>query len=293
MMKSMTGYGRREGTWKGGAVTLELRAVNHRYCEMVVRLPKMLSSLEDGIKRAVLRRILRGRVEVSIALQGQPEGVKTLSLDRPLAKQYYRAFRELQRQLGVPGAVDLAMLAGSRELITMTERPLGEDRQLTRMVLRLVGGALSDLEAMRRREGAALARDIKKRLRIIAAARAQIERRMPVVVREYFSRMKARVEKLVGEGKADDTRLNHELASYADRCDVTEELTRIRSHIAQFDLAFTSREPVGRMLDFLLQEMGREVNTLGSKANDAEISLSVVRMKGELEKIREQVQNIE
>ncbi len=293
MMKSMTGYGRREGTWKGGAVTLELRAVNHRYCEMVVRLPKMLSSLEDGIKRAVLRRILRGRVEVSIALQGQPEGVKTLSLDRPLAKQYYRAFRELQRQLGVPGAVDLAMLAGSRELITVTERPLGEDRQLTRMVLRLVGGALSDLEAMRRREGAALARDIKKRLRIIAAARAQIERRMPVVVREYFSRMKARVEKLVGEGKADDTRLNHELASYADRCDVTEELTRIRSHLAQFDLAFKSREPVGRMLDFLLQEMGREVNTLGSKANDAEISLSVVRMKGELEKIREQVQNIE
>ncbi len=293
MMKSMTGYGRREGTWKGGAVTLELRAVNHRYCEMVVRLPKMLSSLEDGIKRAVLRRILRGRVEASVALQGQPEGVKTLSLDRPLAKQYYRAFRELQRQLGVPGAVDLAMLAGSRELITVTERPLGEDRQLTRTVLRLVGGALSDLEAMRRREGAALARDIKKRLRIIAAARAQIERRMPVVVREYFSRMKARVEKLVGEGKADDTRLNHELASYADRCDVTEELTRIRSHLAQFDLAFKSREPVGRMLDFLLQEMGREVNTLGSKANDAEISLSVVRMKGELEKIREQVQNIE
>ena len=293
MIKSMTGYGRQEGAWRAGSLTVELRAVNHRFCEVVVRLPRFLSSLEDAVKRTVLRRVLRGRVEVSGSLQGGRESVKTVSLDRSLAKQYHRALRDLQRHLGVGGTIDLAMLAGARELISVTEQPLADDRDVQRTLLRLVGRALSDLDAMRRREGGVLSRDIKKRVQVIGHSRTLIERRVPAVVQAYFSRMKSRVEKLLGGESPDLGRLNQELALYADRCDVTEEVIRLGSHLAQFGEGLKGRDAVGRTLDFLLQEMGREVNTIGSKANDAQITVHVVRMKGELEKIREQVQNIE
>ena len=267
--------------------------MNHRFCEVVVRLPKSLSSLEDPLKRTILRRVLRGRVDVVVSLQAQRDGVKTLSLDRSLAKQYHRALRDLQRQLGLGGTIDLAMVAGARDLISVTEQPLVEDRDVQPTILRLVGGALSDLDAMRRREGGELGRDIKKRLQVIGRNRMMIERRVPLVVQAYFSRMKSRVERLVGQEKADLNRLSQELALYAERCDVTEEVIRLGSHLAQFDEALKSRDAVGRTLDFLLQEMGREVNTIGSKANDPQITTLVIKIKGELEKIREQVQNIE
>ncbi len=289
----MTGYGRREGAWRAGSLAVELRAVNHRFCEVVVRLPKSLSSMEDALKRTVLRRVLRGRVEASVSFQGQREGAKTLSLDRSLAKQYHRALRDLQRHLGVKGTIDLAMLAGARDLISVTEQPLVEDRDIQRTLLRLTGGALSDLDAMRRKEGGVLSQDIKQRLQVIGRNRTLIQRRVPVVVQAYFSRMKSRIEQLLGENKADLSRLNQELAQYAERCDVTEEVVRLGSHLAQFDEALKGRDTVGRTLDFLLQEMGREVNTIGSKANDAQITGLVVKIKGELEKIREQVQNVE
>ncbi len=289
----MTGYGRREGAWRAGSLAVELRAGNHRFCEVVVRLPKSLSSMEDALKRTVLRRVLRGRVEASVSFQGQREGAKTLSLDRSLAKQYHRALRDLQRHLGVKGTIDLAMLAGARDLISVTEQPLVEDRDIQRTLLRLTGGALSDLDAMRRKEGGVLSRDIKQRLQVIGRNRTLIQRRVPVVVQAYFSRMKSRIEQLLGENKADLSRLNQELAQYAERCDVTEEVVRLGSHLAQFDEALKGHDTVGRTLDFLLQEMGREVNTIGSKANDAQITGLVVKIKGELEKIREQVQNVE
>lgn len=293
MIKSMTGYGRREEVWKHGAAAVEVRAVNHRFCEIVARLPKTWLSLEESVKRAIQRRVLRGRIEVAVSLQDQRAGLKTLSLDRSLAKQYYRAFRELKQQLGLPGSVDLSMLAGTRDIIAVTEQPPRQDRRLQRTILRLLAGALSDLEAMRRREGKALSQDIKKRLRTIAGAKVQVERLTPRVLQDSQDRMRARVEKLLGADRPDLGRLNQEFAIYAERSDVTEELVRLGSHLAQFELALRSREAVGRTLDFLLQEMGREVNTIGSKANDAHISMHVVKIKGELEKIREQVQNIE
>lgn len=293
MMRSMTGYGRREAVWAGGSVTVELRSVNHRFCEVVTRLPKSLSSLEDDLNRTIQRRCARGRIELTVSLMGNREGEKSLGLDRELARQYHRLLRELQRELRLGGTIDVALLAGLRDIVTVIERPV-EDRPLKRIVKRLVAGAASDLDAMRRREGEALARDAKARLQMIRDETNIIGSRAPLVVQEYFDRMKARVEKLVGaDAPMDLSRLNQELAQYADRCDLTEELTRLSSHLTQFEAAFKSREPVGRTLDFLLQEMGREVNTIGAKANDAEISLHVVKIKGELEKIREQVQNIE
>jgi uncharacterized protein (TIGR00255 family) len=292
MIRSMTGYGRREAAPEGWAVAVEARAVNHRFCETVIRLPKTLASLEDELKRAVQERCQRGRIELTVALIGEEESKKTLSLDRPLARQYYRLLRDLQRELHLGGTVDLAVLAGFRDIVSISERTVG-DQRLKWTVRRLARGALSDLDSMRRREGRILTRDVKSRLRLIRAVVTAIGKRAPLVVQGYFERMKARVEKLVGPGQTDASRLNQELAQYADRCDLTEELTRLGSHLVQFDGVLRSREAAGRTLDFLLQEMGREVNTIGAKANDAEISTHVVRVKGELEKIREQVQNIE
>ncbi|MBI3603453.1 MAG: YicC family protein [Nitrospirae bacterium] len=292
MIKSMTGYGRAESAWAGGAVTVELRAVNHRFCEVVTRLPRTLSGLEDDLKRTVQGRCQRGRIELSVSLTGVTEGEKALSLDRSLAKQYYHLLRDLQRELRLGGTVDVALLAGFRDIVTVSEQPVVTPR-LKQLVKRLAAGALDDLDAMRRREGLALARDTKVRLRLVRKEAQAIGIRAPLVVRGYFDRMKERVEKLAGTAPIDQGRLSQELAQYADRCDLTEELTRLNSHLSQFDAALKSRESVGRTMDFLLQEMGREVNTIGSKGNDAEIAAHVVHIKSELEKIREQVQNIE
>lgn len=292
MIKSMTGYGRAESAWAGGAVTVELRAVNHRFCEVVTRLPRTLSGLEDDLKRTVQGRCQRGRIELSVSLTGVTEGEKALSLDRSLAKQYYHLLRDLQRELRLGGTVDVALLAGFRDIVTVSEKPVVTPR-LKQLVKRLAAGALDDLDAMRRREGLALARDTKARLRLVRKEAQAIGIRAPLVVRGYFDRMKERVEKLAGTAPIDQGRLSQELAQYADRCDLTEELTRLNSHLSQFDAALKSRESVGRTMDFLLQEMGREVNTIGSKGNDAEIAAHVVHIKSELEKIREQVQNIE
>ncbi|MGH7167254.1 MAG: YicC/YloC family endoribonuclease [Nitrospiraceae bacterium] len=292
MITSMTGYGRREAVWRGGSVAVELRSVNHRFCEVVIRLPRALSSLEDDFKRRIQRRCTRGRIELAVSLHGGKDSGRTISLDHSLAKQYHRLLGDLKQELHLGGTIDVALLAGFRDIVSVSDQPV-VDRRMTGIVRRLVAGALADLDAMRRREGAALARDAKSRLQVIRQAAAGIATRTPLVVQEYFDRMKARVEKLVGLGQADPGRLHQEIALYADRCDVTEELTRLESHLAQFTTALNGGGPVGRTLDFLLQEMGREVNTIGSKANDAEISTHVVQIKGELEKIREQVQNIE
>lgn len=292
MIRSMTGYGRREAAWAGGAVIVEVRAVNHRFCEIVTRLPRALSALEEDLKSAVQRRCARGRIELSVTLGGGGEAEKTVSLDRSLARRYHRLLRDLQQELKLGGTVDVGLLAGFRDIMVVSEQPVSEAK-LVQTVKRLATGAVTDLDAMRRREGAALAQDMKGRLGVIREAMGQVAVRAPLSVRAHFERMKARVEKLMGAAEVDPARLTQELAIFADRSDITEELTRLGSHLAQFEEGLKGREPIGRTLDFLLQEMGREVNTIGSKANDADIAVQVVRIKGELEKIREQVQNIE
>ena len=292
MIRSMTGYGRREARWQRGSVTVEVRAVNHRFLEVVTRLPRSLSDLEEPFKKAVQQRCLRGRVEVTVSLGGEKGGARTVSLDRALARQYHQALRELQKDLRIGGAIDIALLSGFRDIVVVADEP-GDGSRLGRLALRLLSGALGDADRMRRREGAALAKEIKDRLHSIRKAKRQIVERAPEVAREAFARMKARVEKLLGSEPPDVGRLNQELAIYADRYDITEELVRLESHMVQFDHALRRNGSVGKTLDFLLQEMGREANTIGSKAADAEIASQVVHIKAELEKIREQVQNVE
>ncbi len=293
MTRSMTGYGRREGAWSGGSVAVELRSVNHRFCEIVVRLPKNLSPMEEHVKGTIQQHCQRGRIEAIITVQGVREAGRVLSVDRSLARQYYRALHELKKELGIPGTIDLAMLAHNKDIIAMTDQPLVQDARLKKTVHRLLGGALSDLDAMRRREGQILGADIQKRIEVIEKTSSLIEQRTDVAVQNYFQRLKVRINKFLDDNQMDPSRLGQELAVYAERCDVTEEITRLGSHLLQFKRALKTRGSVGKTLDFLLQEMGREVNTIGSKANDTEISMHIVKIKGELEKIREQVQNIE
>ena len=291
MIKSMTGYGRGETTGAGASVTAELRSVNHRFCEIVVRLPKSLGSIEEALKRSIQQKCARGRIELGVTLGGGKEA-KTLSLDHTLARQYHGLLRALKKELHLSGSIDVAVVAAFRDIVSIAERP-PDQRRLSQAVKRATATALAALDAMRRREGAALANDLTQRLASVRTYVGAIADRAPAVARDHFDRMKARIEKLAGSADLDAVRLQQELAVFADRCDISEELTRLRSHLDQFEHAMTSEDPVGRTLDFLLQEIGREVNTIGSKGNDAEVAGHVVALKSEIEKIREQVQNIE
>lgn len=292
MIRSMTGFGRCEGAHQKTALVVEVRAVNHRFLEVAVRLPRTFNELEDPFKKAVQQCCRRGRVDVTLSFHGGKSGSRAVTLDHALAGQYYQKLGELKKTLKVSGKVDLALLAGFREIISVSES-VEADPQLSRLATRLLAQALDDLDRMKRREGTALAKAIQRHLEAIRRAKTLVSEKAPGLADDAFQRMKARVEKLMGAEVPDPTRLHQELAVFADRYDITEELVRLDSHMVQFDRTLKSHEAVGKTLDFLLQEFGREVNTIGSKANDVEITTRVVQMKAELEKIREQVQNVE
>lgn len=292
MIQSMTGFGRRQTSWQDGSVTVEIRSVNHRFLEVACRLPRSLSHLEETLKKAVQQRCARGRIDLTVSLQGARSKAGTVNLDQSLVKQYHQTLRTLKRSLKLRGAIDLALLVGLRDVVSVSDQP-PEDPKLGKLVVRLVAESLDDLAGMRSREGKALAKDMLARLRVIGDQRLRVAARAPLVTHEAFDRMKGRVEKLLGDAVPDIARLHQELAAFADRTDITEELVRLDSHMVQFAEILNRSEPVGKTLDFLLQEIGREVNTIGSKANDAEIAGHVIQMKTELERIREQVQNVE
>ncbi|MEK7800809.1 MAG: YicC/YloC family endoribonuclease [Nitrospirota bacterium] len=292
MIKSMTGFGRRQGLWSDGTVSVEVRSVNHRFLETSIRLPKSLSGLEDRFKKMIQQQCVRGRVDLAVLLQGSRGSVREVQLDLGLAKQYHQALRTLQRTLKLKGSIDIGLMAGFRDIVALSEQA-ADDPKLTKVVEKLWLLAVSDMVKMREKEGALLAQDILARLEHVRECRSSVSSRAPFIAQETFDRMKQRVEKLLADAIPDLPRLNQELALYADRCDITEELVRLDTHMIQFERAIQGTESVGKTLDFLLQELGREVNTIGSKSNDAAIRADVVQMKAELERIREQIQNVE
>ncbi len=292
MITSMTGFGRRQGAWLDGTVTVEVRSVNHRFLETSIRLPRLMGSLEELFKKAVQEHCSRGRVEMTVSLQGGRGSARSLQLDAGLAKQYYQALRTLQRTLKLGGSIDIGLMAGFRDIVVLSDQPV-DNPKLAKLVEKLGLQALRDLAGMRKKEGAHLTQDLLSRLRAIGALKQQVAERAPAVSQESFARMKERVKKLLNGDVPDIPRLNQELAIFADRGDITEELVRLDAHMIQFNQTVHSVQPAGKTLDFLLQEMGREINTIGSKANDATIAAAVVQMKAELERIREQVQNVE
>lgn len=292
MIKSMTGFGRREGTYAEASITIEVRSVNHRFLETSIRLPKSMGMLEEVLKKIVQQHCARGRVDLTVILQGGRGNGRLPQLDENLAKHYHQSLRTLQRTLKLKGSIDIALLAGFRDVIVLSDQTT-DDPKLLKFIEQLGAKAIRELVAMRKKEGELLAKDILDRLNCVRTCKATISSRAPSVAQEIFGRMKLRVEKLIGDAVPDLPRLNQELAIYADRCDITEELVRLDAHMIQFEQAVQHSEPVGKTLDFLLQEMGREVNTMGSKANDSVVAAEVVRMKAELERLREQVQNVE
>lgn len=292
MVLSMTGYGR--GAAFDGDVTAiaEVRSVNHRYLDVRVRVPGRLLALEDSVRQAVQRRIHRGRVEITVTVEDSAEQSRTLTVDRGLLKQVRAALEEARAALGADDPLRLDHLALIPGVFRMEEREADLDRYRS-VVDAALAEALSGVIAMRRAEGQALADDIAARVEMVERLMRSVEQRVPEVIREAHTRLRRRVAELAADLPVDEGRLETEMAILADRGDVSEETARIASHIAQLRTLLQEGGPVGRKLDFLLQELNREWNTIGSKANDAVIAQAVVDARAELEKIREQAQNIE
>jgi uncharacterized protein (TIGR00255 family) len=293
MIRSMTGFGSAEAVTPAGRFRVEARAVNHRYAEVVVRLPRELAALEDRVRGAIQGRVLRGRVEVSIMRDERAGRTRTVRSDADLARAYAQALRELADVLGVPYDVGVSLIATFPDVLKVEEAR--EDLEaLWPAVEEAVEEAVAALVAMREAEGRRLAQDLQARLDRVEERVSQVERRAPAVAADHAQRLRQRLAQLLGEVPVDEQRMAMEVAVWAERADVSEELTRLRSHLAQFRHDLTAASgAVGRRLEFILQEMVREANTIGAKANDLEIARAVIAIKSELESLREQVQNIE
>ena len=292
MVKSMTGYGKAEHATGTGRVIVEIRSVNHRYGEMTIKMPRTWLALENEVKKCVATRIKRGKVDVFVQRETGAGEASLPQANLPLARAYFAALLALKEELGLDEPVSLDQIAAQKDVLVSGEAEVNAD-ELQEELLSVVNAAVDNLEAMRSREGETLLADIRQRRELLASLIEGIAARAPQVPAEYAVRLRERLAQLLRDAAVDEGRLAQEVALLADRSDITEELVRFRSHLEQFDAALKMGEPVGRKLDFLLQELNREANTIGSKANDAEVAAAVVALKAELEKIREQVQNIE
>jgi len=292
LMKSMTGYGRGEAQGCQYRVMVEMRSVNHRYLEISSRLPKQLNMLEEMLKKLVQAELHRGKVDIFLSLE-QPGGKKVeLTLDKELTIAYHNSLKQLAALTELPltlSAQDFATLPG-----VLTPEALADDvEEIALLAAAALKEALTQLMQMRGREGQNLQNDIASRIARLRFLTEEINALAPQLLLEQQQKLRKRIEELLADISVDEARLANEVAYLADKADINEELTRLHSHCEQAEAAFALDEPVGRRLDFLLQEMNREINTVGSKSNSLNISNLVIEMKSELEKIREQVQNIE
>ena len=291
-MRSMTGYGRGEADCDGVKLSVELNTVNRKQSEIVLNLPRDLTELETRIRQAINARVSRGRTNVLIAYHATADGTRRLALDVKLACSYQDAMRALQKKLGAPGQITIDTILQAPGVMRPPEEVLDVDRAWP-AIERALEHALSDLIKMREREGKHLAKDLIRRSQAIRGLLKEIRASHPDVVKKFRSALTERIGRSGLVVGIDDERLAREVFLFADRSDISEELTRLESHLAQFAHHLRKDEPVGRALEFIVQEISRELNTLGAKANDADIAQRVVACKTELEKIREQVQNLE
>jgi uncharacterized protein (TIGR00255 family) len=288
----MTGFGAGDLTTVAGRYVVEARSLNHRFLEVAVRLPRDLAALEERIRALVQAKILRGRVEIAIIRDNYGKRVRTAKVDVDLAKAFTNALNDLKQTLGLPGTPDLSMLVGLPDLIKI-EEPKEDLEEIWPSIAAGLGQALSRLVTMREDEGGRLARDLEERMTHLEQRVAEVERRAPTVIKEYAARLSRRIGELMGAIPVDEGRVAAEVAIFADRSDISEEVTRSRSHLAQMRQTLVADGAVGRTMEFIVQELGREANTMGSKANDLEIARAVIAIKGELESLREQIQNVE
>lgn len=291
-MKSMTGYGRARQVLHGRTVTVELRAVNHRYLDCTVKAPRQFGFLDDAVKKAAAARIARGKTEIYVSVETDEGGDLSVTVNHALAERYLAALRELSEKYGLRDDVTVMSLAKLPDVLG-SERIEQDADELTQDVLTVFAEACDGFNQMREREGEKLAEDVRNRAAVIETLVGEVEKRSPERVAEYREKLLARMREVLESTDIDETRIVTEAAIYADKTAVDEETVRLRSHLHQLDGMLNEAKPVGRKLDFLVQEMNREANTIGSKANDVEMAQTVVNIKSEIEKIREQIQNIE
>ena len=288
----MTGYGRAVQTIDGREITVELRSVNNRYLDCTVKLPRMFSFAEDGVKSRVKAAVSRGKVDVYIGVNTAQAADVQVAVNRPVLEGYLAALRQIEADYGVRDDVTVMSLSRLPDVFSV-EKTEEDEQKLTQDILSVAEEAISRYNTMRETEGAALEADLRGRAATILERVALVEARSPVTVAEYRERLRQKMQEVLQNTAIDEGRILQEAAIYADRIAVDEETVRLRSHLAQLGDMLTKGGAIGRKLDFLLQELNRETNTIGSKCNDLELSNIVVEMKAELEKIREQTQNIE
>lgn len=294
MIKSMTGYGRSESVMGERKYVVEVKSLNHRFLEVTIRMPSLLFPLELDIKKKIGEHCSRGRIEAIIRMDfaNDREGEGRYELNLPLIRNYYEVLAKLKRELNLKDDITLQMMAGCKDAFVPLD-PSVDTTVILRELGQVLDEAMTALKDMRSREGENLYRDLTYRIDSINRALHVIALRAPQVVMEYQQKVMEKIKELIGEGNLDELRLNQEVAIMAEKSDMTEEIVRLGSHIHQFGDLIQSDETVGRKIDFLIQEMIREVNTIGSKSGDLEISRNIVEIKSELAKLREQVQNIE
>ncbi len=294
MIKSMTGYGRSEAALGGRSVVVEIKSLNHRNLEVIVRLPAFLSFLEMDIKKRLNEKISRGRVEVGIRFDAEAgiDGGEKLSVNLPLIRDYYSLLSDIKKELGLDDEITLDVIARLKNGIYMSDVEI-DPEESWETISGALDKAIDSLIAMKEKEGEILCDDFIERLALTEKYIKNLELRSPQVALEYQARLKERIAELAGGVEIDEARVSQEVAILAEKSDINEETVRLASHIVQFREMIKEGGAIGRKLDFLLQEMHREINTIGSKSGDLEISHNVIEIKTELAKLREQVQNIE
>ena len=288
-MKSMTGYGKGEAADEHRKVTVELKAVNNRYLEINTRFSKALNFVDDAVRKAISAVVRRGTVDVMYTYTLTGESDKAVHVDMPLASEYLSAAKSMRDELALADDITVMGILRLPDVLSLTAAE-GDRDEITALFVSATQNAAAELDKMRCVEGAGVKADFKKLIGNIVKALTSVVARAPKVVVDYRDK---RITELLDGVAPDETRIAMEVAVFADKCDINEEISRLTSHIDQFLAAIESEEPQGRRLDFLSQEMNREINTMGSKANDLELTKLVIEMKNELEKIKEQIRNVE
>lgn len=289
---SMTGYGSAKGSVEGQEITVELKSVNNRYLDCSIRLPRNFLFAEDTVKQAVSAGVSRGKVDVFVSAQASQDSGTVVSVNEELARGYRDAVARIAETLGLESGLNAFSLARFPDVLTVERRELDKDKAAAALS-EITAKAVEEFNAMREREGERLRRDMLGKLETIEGLVSVVEERSPQTVKEYRERLEARLRDILADRSLDEQRVITEAAIFADRTAVDEETVRLRSHIAQFRTMLEEGSPIGRKMDFLVQEFNRESNTIGSKCSDASLAKVVVDLKSEIEKIREQLQNVE
>ncbi len=292
MLKSMTGYGRQEAITGGKKIQVEIKSVNHRFSDYSIKVPRHLGFLEDRMRRYISENVTRGKIDVFITVENYDEADRDIFLNEELAKNYIEVLRELRDKFDLRDDISVSSVSRYSDIFK-TERREEDQEEIWSLVKSVACDALEAFIAMRSREGERIEKDLRDRIAYMRELAKKIDERSPQTVAEYKEKLYSKIKELLEDRDIDEARILTEVAIFADKVAVNEETVRLESHFEEFNEILDSGKPAGRKLDFLIQEINREVNTIGSKASDIEIAKIVVTLKGEIEKLREQIQNIE